>query len=244
MGTMTEKDKEFLASYDASEYEKPSVTVDMLIFTADISGDLELLLIKRKHPPYQDHWAVPGGFVNMDESLDDAAKRELKEETGIESIHMEQLYTFGSVGRDPRTRVISVAYLALVPKGVLNAVAGDDAAEAEWFKVSLDDGQLSFDKDIELAFDHEEVIRTAIERMRGKISYVPLAFKFLNDSQRFSIYELQKIYEAVTGKAQDTANFRRSFLMNYVRKGLAEETGELCEEFSYRPSKYYRYKGN
>lgn len=243
MGQITKKDEEFLKTYNADEYQHPSVTVDMLIFTADITGALEILLIKRKHPPYQDHWAIPGGFVNIDESLEDAAARELQEETNLTNVHMEQLYTFGAVNRDPRTRVISVSYLALVPKGTLHAKAGDDAAEAEWYKVNLVDGKLVFDKDIELAFDHEEIIKTAIERMRGKISYTPIAFDFLNDTQRFSIFELQKIYEAVLGKEMDPANFRRSFFLNYVNKGIAEDTGELCKEFSKRGSNYYRYLG-
>lgn len=251
---LSENDKKFLNTYNADEYQHPSVTVDMLIFTFDIKGDLEILLIKRKHSPFQDCWAIPGGFVEIDESLDDAAARELKEETNIEGVHMEQLYTFGSVFRDPRTRVISVAYLALVPKGTLEAVAGDDAAEAEWFKVRLENDKLVFSsvteyangpvetiKYIDLAFDHKEIITTAIERLRGKISYTPIAFQLLNDNQRFSIYELQKVHEAILGKKLDAANFRRSFIANYVDKGYVEETGEECTEFSHRASKYYRY---
>ena len=127
---ITDKDREFLKTYDVSQYDRPSVTVDILIFTVDIRQGLKLLLIKRKHPPFQGCQAVPGGFVNMDESLDEAAARELAEETGIRGLHMEQLYTFGSVNRDPRTRVISVTYFALVPSDKLNLVAADDAAEA------------------------------------------------------------------------------------------------------------------
>ena len=239
---MTNVDREFLKNYNADEYEHPSVTADILICTADISGNLEILLIKRKRPPYQDCWAIPGGFLDTrtDASLDETAARELKEETNIEGIHMEQLYTFSAIDRDPRTRVISTAYLALVPRGSVNAVAGDDAAETGWYKVSLEDGILSFDKPITLAFDHEEIIKCAIERMRGKISYTPIAFNFLNNPQRFSIYELQKIYEAVLGNKLDAANFRRSFLMNYVKKGHVQETGEECKEYSHRASKYYR----
>lgn len=138
-------EKEYLANYRPGNYERPSVTVDMLIFTIDTvtpknskcSADkvLELLLIKRNNHPYIFQWALPGGFVNMDESLEDAAARELKEETGIDNVYMEQLYTMGSVNRDPRMRVISTAYMALAPKESLNAVAGDDADEACWFTV-------------------------------------------------------------------------------------------------------------
>lgn len=242
-------DREFLKKYDADKYEHPSVTADMLIFTTDIKSRLKLLLIKRKHSPYKDCWAIPGGFVNNDESVDEAAARELKEETGIEGLHMEQLYTFGEVDRDPRTRVISVAYLALIPEGTVHAVAGDDAADAGWFTVMLDEaGNLAFKGesdadgflDIHLAFDHEDIVRLAIQRMRGKISYTSLVFNFLHDTGRFSIYELQRACEAVLGKSLDTANFRRSFLSRYVKKGFAEETGEKCTEYSRKASKYYR----
>lgn len=138
-------EKEYLASYNPGNYEKPSVTVDMIIFTIDTvtpkhskcAADkvLELLLIKRNNHPYIFQWALPGGFVNIDESLEDAAARELKEETGIDNVYMEQLYTMGSVKRDPRMRVISTSYMALAPKEALNAVAGDDAAGACWFTV-------------------------------------------------------------------------------------------------------------
>ncbi len=141
-------EKEYLDNYKPGDYERPSVTVDMLIFTIDTvtpknskySADkvLKLLLIKRNNHPYIYQWALPGGFVNMDESLEAAAARELKEETGIENVYMEQLYTMGSVDRDPRMRVISTAYMALAPKESLNAVAGDDADEAEWFEVHKD----------------------------------------------------------------------------------------------------------
>ncbi len=139
-------EKEFLAQYRPGKYERPSVTVDMLIFTIDTvtpkqskyAADkvLKLLLIKRKNHPYIYQWALPGGFVNIDESLENAAARELKEETGIDNVYMEQLYTMGEVGRDPRMRVISTAYMALAPKESLNAVAGDDADEAVWFTVN------------------------------------------------------------------------------------------------------------
>ena len=176
MSQITEKDKEFLKSYDASKYERPSVTTDILIFTVDIKGELELLLIKRKRPPFQDCWAIPGGFVNMDESLEEGAKRELKEETNVEGVHMEQLYTFGNVGRDPRTRVISVAYMALVPKNMITIQAGDDAADAKWYKVTLEDGKPKFNEDINLAFDHEEIITVALDRLRGKLNYTTIAF--------------------------------------------------------------------
>lgn len=237
---LSEKDKEFLKDYDASKYDRPSVTTDVLIFTTDIKGKLELLLIKRKHSPYQGCWAIPGGFVNMDESLEEGARRELKEETSVEGVHMEQLYTFGDVGRDPRTRVISVAYMALVPKNMITVEAGDDAADAKWYGVSLQDGKLEFSEDISLAFDHEKIITLALERLKGKLNYTTIAFNLLGDINRFSIYELQKVHEAILGKKLNAANFRRSFILNFLNKGYVEETGEICTEYNHRASKYYR----
>jgi len=139
-------EEEFLKTYDASKYERPSVTVDMLIFTVTDEEKknyrklpekaLKLLMIKRGDHPYIGQWALPGGFVNMNESLDEAARRELKEETNIDNIYMEQLYTWGDVGRDPRTRVISTSYMSLVDSQILNVKANDDADDAKWFTVS------------------------------------------------------------------------------------------------------------
>ncbi|MFZ5988356.1 MAG: NUDIX hydrolase [Bacillota bacterium] len=138
-------EEEFLASYDAGKYERPSVTVDMLLFTVTneekenyrklSEKSLKILLIKRGDHPFMGQWAIPGGFVGIDESLDEAALRELKEETGIDSIYMEQLYTWGDVGRDPRTRIISCSYMALVDSSSLKITAGDDADDAKWFTV-------------------------------------------------------------------------------------------------------------
>lgn len=130
-------EKEFLSRYDAGHYERPSVTVDMLVFTVseEINKELMILLVKRGDHPCLGCWALPGGFVNMDESLDDAALRELKEETGIENIYMEQLYTWGDVDRDPRTRVIGCSYMSIVDSSKLTVKAGDDAEDAAWFKV-------------------------------------------------------------------------------------------------------------
>ncbi|WP_312431454.1 NUDIX hydrolase [Lacrimispora sp.] len=129
-------EKEFLLQYRPGNYERPSVTVDMLIFAVDEEEmETEVLLIKRKNHPCIGQWAIPGGFVNVDESLEAAAARELEEETGLKGICLEQLYTWGNVKRDPRTRVISVSYMAAVPKNQLTPKAGDDAEEACWFQV-------------------------------------------------------------------------------------------------------------
>jgi len=241
---MTISEKEFLSTYDVTEFDRPSVAVDILVFTADIPGQLELLLIHRDIQPFINKWALPGGFIRMDESLEEAARRKLKDETGLENISMEQLYTFGDVGRDPRTRVISVAYFALVPKRLLSVHAGPGADNTLWAGVSLPCGgsadELEIGNGLELAFDHRRIITTAVERLRGKLSYTDIAFNLLHDKDRFAIYELQKIYEAILEQKLDTPNFRRMFLSTYVARGLAEETGEDCLLYSKRASKYYR----
>src|SRR5258706_4686860 len=143
--------------YDASKYERPSVTVDVVMMSLR-QGDLHVLLIKRRSWPYEGMWAIPGGFVNPDESLETAAKRELNEETGVEDVYLEQLYTFGDPGRDPRTRVITVVYFALLDSERLQVRAADDAAEVDWFPV--------YDLPA-LAFDHEKILQYALERLRG-----------------------------------------------------------------------------
>lgn len=145
--------------YDPNRYERPSVTVDVVIFTLR-DRDLKVLLIRRKHPPFAGYWAIPGGFVHMHESLETAAMRELEEETGVRDVYIEQLYTFGQPDRDPRTRVITVAYLALVPLTALPAIrAGDDAADAQWWSI--------YDLP-PLAFDHAAILNYALTRLRYK----------------------------------------------------------------------------
>src|SRR5438876_4368110 len=144
--------------YDASKYERPSVTVDVVIMSLR-ERDLHILLIKRRSWPCEGMWAIPGGFVNIDESLETAAKRELQEETGVQNVNIEQLYTFGDPDRDPRTRVITVVYFALLDSERLQVRAASDAADVGWFSVY----QLP-----PLAFDHDEIIRYALNRLRGK----------------------------------------------------------------------------
>jgi len=171
---MNLEEKKFLESYNKDKYEKPSVTVDIIIFTNNASEN-QVLLIKRKKHPFKDNWAIPGGFVNIDESLEDAAKRELKEETNVDADIIEQLYTFGKVDRDPRMRVISVAYAALIDKDKLgNVQAGDDASEAIWFTISSN-LQFTNTKTNEiitmddLAFDHKEIMVKALNWLTSKI---------------------------------------------------------------------------
>lgn len=241
---MNQSDREFLLTYNADDYEHPSVAVDILIFTAEIPGKPKLLLIQRDNPPFEGKWALPGGFIGLDESLEDSARRKLKEETGLDHIPIEQLYTFGDVNRDPRTRVISVAYFALVPQKLLRPAAEASAKTTTWAELTLpQDGawdQLQVGDGLELAFDHNRMIAAALQRLRGKLSYTDIAFELLEDKKRFTIYELQKIYEAILNQKLDTPNFRRMFLTTYVEKGKAETTGEECTQYSRRASRYYR----
>lgn len=244
---------EFLKDYNPDRYEKPAVTVDMLIFTVNPEKDyaLELLMIERGGHPYLGKWAIPGGFVEMDESLEEAAARELLEETGLSDIYMEQLYSFGDVGRDPRMRVISVAYMALVPKEKLKPVAGDDAAKVRWFSVHWEDiseagearQKLWLESDApdavrleeeDIAFDHEKVIKTALQRMKNKIEYTDIAFELVGE--KFTLTQLQMIYEAILGRKLHKPNFRRSIAEQ------VEKTQELETKSSNRPSYLYRKK--
>ena len=169
MESMTEE--EYLAQYKPSDYERPSVTVDMLIFTITRNQRLAMILIKRGGHPERGKWAIPGGFVEMDESLEDAAARELKEETDLDHIYLEQLYTFGDVHRDKRTRVISVAYMALVPADTLQYTPGDDAQDACMFEIERTVrgvilhaiGRNLTLTETDLAFDHKDIIAKGLE---------------------------------------------------------------------------------
>lgn len=199
-------EEEFLKNYDMSKYPTIAGTVDLTIFTVR-NNQLSVLLIKRKGHPYKGQWALPGGFVDVSESLDEAAVRELKEETDltVEEGYLEQLRTYGSPDRDPRGYVVSTAYVALIPHAS-SPTAGDDAAEARFFPVGDVLGE-----DFETAFDHQEIITDGLARVRAKIEYAPVAHKFLDDDT-FTISELRKIYEIVWGIEITPSNFRRKVL--------------------------------
>jgi len=242
----SEDERVFLENYDPNKYEKPSVTTDITVFTISEDNELSVLLIKRGGYPYKDKWAIPGGFVKIDESVDESARRELKEETNLDNFAIEQFGTFGEVDRDPRMRVISVAYMAFVPKNALSIKAGDDASDAKLFKIHIDldginfvSGNLTI-KESDLAFDHADIIRTAIKRLRNRIDYTEDAFKLLKNPKSFTIYELKKIYETVKGQKEDSANFRRTFYRKYLKTNIVEETGEITENSGHRDAKLYR----
>ena len=206
------------------DYPHPAVTTDIALFTIR-EERLAVLLIRRRAAPFQGCWALPGGFVEMNECLEDCALRELAEETGVTGVYLEQLYTFGKPDRDPRERIISVTYYALAPSEILSPVAGSDAAEVAWF---------AMDALPELAFDHREVIALAQQRLRAKLDYSTVAFGFMQEE--FTLGELQKVYETIRGEALDKRNFRKHILA----LDLISETGTSRRVGSHRPAKLYR----
>ena len=229
----TKEEIDFLKTYDASEYERPSVTADIVVLTLDSSDELSILLIKRSEYPFKGCWAIPGGFLQAGkESIDEAAARELKSETNIDNVYLKQLYTFGNPGRDPRTTVISVAYTALVPKHMLDIRAGDDAQDARLFKIKYDVNGIVFTNDgltiteSDLAFDHNEIIRMAITRLRNRIDYEDDAFSLLKNKNEFTISELKRIHETIKNRSLDLPNFRKTFLRDYVSSGKVKDLGK------------------
>ena len=213
-------------NYDVSKYERPSVTADVVLFTLR-DQDLQVLLVKRGRWPYEGYWAIPGGFARMDESLEAAAKRELNEEAGVSDVYLEQLYTFGDPGRDPRTRVITVAYMAVVSADQIAPQAGSDAAEARWWSMS--------DLPAELAFDHADILDYALTRLRYKLEYTAVGFQIL--PQEFTLPELQAAYEIILGEELDKANFRKKL----ARGNVVEPTG-CYRDTAGRPAELYRYR--
>jgi 8-oxo-dGTP diphosphatase len=199
--------------------------VDCVVFGFD-EGDLKVLLIQRGLDPFKGRWALPGGFVRVDETLDAAARRELQEEAGLSNVFLEQLYTFGAVDRDPRERVVSVAYYALVELSRHAAKASTDAASAQWFPVSHVP---------KLAFDHAEILDAAIGRLKGKVRYQPIGFELL--PEKFTLSQLQHLYEAVLGTELDKRNFRKKVLSFELLVPLAE-TQMLGR---HRPAQLFRF---
>lgn len=182
------------------EYPRPAVTVDTVVFKYE-NEVLSILLVKRGSPPFQGCWALPGGFVEMDESLEDAAKRELSEETGVVATYLGQLYAFGDVGRDPRQRVISISYYALVRSNSPQIHAGSDAAEVGWFPVL----HLPL-----LAFDHAQMVQMAMDRLRENLMQRQIALELL--PREFTLGQLQKLYETILDQSLDKRNFRKKVM--------------------------------
>lgn len=221
-------EKEYLKSYDKEMYEKPSVTVDLLVFTI-VDDRLKIVLVKREEYPFKDMLALPGVFVNIDETLDGAAKRGIKEEAGITDIYFEQLYTWGDVNRDPRMRIISVSYLSLTPSEKIQLSIGQRTSSVELYDV-----EELLASDAKLAFDHKKIIEYGRERIKNKTEYTQIAFEFLEEE--FTLPQLQKVYEILLGKSLHKANFRRKVMP------MVEETERMTMGDAHRPSKIYRVK--
>ena len=207
------------------QYPRAALTVDCVVFGFD-EGDLKILLIERGLDPFKGRWALPGGFVRVEETVDAAARRELAEEAGLTNIFLEQLYTFGEVNRDPRERVVSVGYYALVKLSEHEAKAATDAANAKWFPVS---------KVPKLAFDHADILATAVERLKGKVRYQPIGFELL--PPKFTLSQLQHLYEAVLRTELDKRNFRKKVLSF----GLLVPLRETQMLGRHRPAQLFRF---
>ena len=209
------------------EYPHPAVTVDCVVFGLDLAqSELKILLIQRGLDPFKGRWALPGGFVRIDERVEEAAERELKEETGLAKVWLEQLYTFGEPKRDPRERVISVAHFALVKMSDHRVRAATDASDAAWFPVT---GAPP------LAFDHKQILAMALSRLRGKLTYQPVGFELL--PPKFTLTNLQRLYELVLGRALDKRNFRKKALAT----GLLVALEEMEQGVSHRAARLYRF---
>lgn len=206
-------------------YETPLVTVDVVMFTIQ-NHQLKALLIKRSHEPYIHQWALPGGFIRVDETLQEAAERRLYEETHVKDVYLQQIRAFGKPGRDPRGRVISIAFYALVSSNRLKPEAHDTAEDVGWFNVAdLPD----------LGFDHQLILDTALLELQQSLEETPVAYQLL--PERFTLTELQKVYELIEKKTLDKRNFRKKILAS----GLLVETGEVKKEGRHRPAMLYRF---
>jgi 8-oxo-dGTP diphosphatase len=207
------------------EYPRGALTVDCVVFGFD-DGELKVLLIQRGIEPFRGKWALPGGFVHVDETIDDAARRELAEETGLTKVYLEQLYTFGEVNRDPRERVVSVAYYALVKLAAHPPLGGSDASEAGWFPVGHPPA---------LAFDHAKILNVALARLRAKVRYEPVGFELL--PRKFTLSQLQHLYEAVLQTTLDKRNFRKKI----GSMDLLEPLEEYERAGAHRPAQLFRF---
>ncbi|MEO1349424.1 MAG: NUDIX domain-containing protein [Cyanobacteria bacterium J06635_15] len=215
-------------------YPRPAVTVDCVVFGIDCVSEaglsrqptLKVLLIQRKLPPFQGEWALPGGFVQLDESLEAAARRELHEEAGIENVFLEQLYTFGEPKRDPRTHTVSVAYYALIKTHGYRLKAATDASDASWFNIETLPT---------LAFDHGQMVSVAIARLRAKIRYEPIGFELL--PRKFTLTQLQQLYETILNRPLDKRNFRKKLL----KMGILSVLDEKETNVAHRAAQLYQF---
>jgi len=207
------------------EYARPALTADCVVFGLD-NEDLKVLLVQRNFDPFAGYWALPGGFAVVGESVEETARRELTEETGLQGIFLEQLYTFSEPHRDPREHVVTVAHFALVNLDEHEVNAASDARDAAWFEL----GDLP-----RLAFDHDKILQTAYKRLRGKIRYQPIGFELL--PQKFALRQLQQVYEKILDRKLDKRNFRKKIL----KMGILEELDEIEADVAHRAARLYRF---
>lgn len=210
------------------------LSVDAVVFGYE-SGTVSVLLIKRKYEPFKGQWAIPGGFVLNKESLEEAVQRELKEETGLEINYLEQLYTFGSPDRDPRNRVVSVAYFGLIKPSAFKIFASTDAEAVQWFDIN----ELP-----NLSFDHDSILKLAINRLQNKMTYEPIGFELLDNKFPFS--DIEKLYSSLLGRAIDRRNFRKKLLSFNILDELNEKTskgsGRPAKLFKFNKKRYFKLK--
>lgn len=207
------------------KYPRAALAVDCVVFGMD-DEDLKLLLIKRDIEPFVGRWALPGGFVRLDETLEEAARRELQEETGLERVYLEQLQAFSDLERDPRERVISNAFYALVKLVDHRVRAATDARDAAWFPVS----------DLpSLAFDHETIVEVGVDRLREKVRREPIGFELL--PSKFTLTQLQRLYEIILERTLDKRNFRKKVLA----MGFLTELDEVEKDVAHRAARFYRF---
>jgi 8-oxo-dGTP diphosphatase len=208
------------------QYARPAVTADCVVFGLD-QDDLKVLLIQRDFDPFEGYWALPGGFAVVGESIEDTARRELEEETGLQGIFLEQLYTFSEPERDPREHVITIAHFALTNLSQHKVQASTDARNAAWFE--LDDVP-------ELAFDHHRILKTAYERLQGKIRYQPIGFELL--PPKFTLRQLQQMYQKILDRKLDKRNFRKKIL----KMDILEELDEIETDVAHRAARLYKFE--
>lgn len=237
-----DEEARFLASYNPDDYDRLSVAVDVVLISA-FDGDLFTLVARRREHPHKDRWALPGGFVRPKESLEDAAARLLAGKGSLTGVFLEQLYTFGTPDRDPRTRVVSVAYYALVERERFGGIADRGAdiltprlrvpweGETGGPVQALDDAG----RPLPLAFDHADMLGLAVKRLRGKLDYAPIGFELLGDT--FTLLQLQHVHEAVLGRTLNKDSFRRRM----IDSGLLKATGRSQSGVGHRPAELYRF---
>jgi len=241
MTKSTNNEQAFLKNYDSDAFEKPSVAVDVVILTIK-DKKLYALVTKRGEHPFLNQWSLIGGFVAIDESLDDAASRVLKEKGNLKNVFLEQLYTFGETNRDPRMRIISVSYYSLT-----NIEQLKESDTLKLFEIDVPwQGEVGESINLldeegnehALAFDHQEIIGKTVGRIRGKLEYVPIGFELL--PKRFTLRQIQEVHETILGKKLNKDAFRRKILASKT----IDATGDFEQGKGFRPAEYYEYVGD